>query len=121
MTADALDTFEELQRKTQHVPRLSLTDLARTSQWRKDLPACGLIEVMDRTDTAGWLVSDGYMNDLLNLVQDLSNEQEQQQIKAMLDAREAYQDWQSGDALLSSSLERFEARKGQLKAAVRGD
>lgn len=120
MAPAIVEKYEELRVKTTRASRLTLTELARGKKWREDLPACGLIELTDRSETAGWLLSDEYMEEMVSLVDGLLVEQEQRQVQAMLDARADYQDWCSGDVLAQRALKSFEERKDSLKAACRG-
>lgn len=121
MTPAAIDRIDEIRRKTQPAPRMRLTDFARGSAWREKLPECGMIEVTDRSETAGWLLSNEYMEDMLQLVDDLAVELEREQVAAMVDARRGCQDWLSGNALAQRALASFQDRKEAMRAVLDGD
>lgn len=117
MAPSALDRIEDIQSKVQHVPRVTLTELARGKGWRKELPECGLMELVDRGETSGWLISDEYMGELLQSLRELAEGEERREIQAMMDARAEYQDWLGGQALAEKAAASLKARKEAMKAA----
>lgn len=119
MTTPALEKADELRAQAKGGARISLTDLARGKAWRDELPVRGIIEITDRSDTAGWLLSDEYVNDLLSLIDCLLADQERRQIDEMLAARSDYNDWRSGDELAALALKDLENRMPAMAEAVR--
>lgn len=118
MTPPVLERVDNLRAQVNGVARISLTDLARGKAWRDELPERGIIEITDRSDTAGWLLSDECVNDLLSLVEDLVAEREERQINDMLAARSDYDDWCGGDELAAKALESLDGCMTAMKNAV---
>ena len=99
-------------------PRVSVTDFARGRRWREELPQCDVMEVVDRTETAGYLVSPKALVDALS---ELEAQVEQLSVAAMLDARGDCDTWLQGDELANSALESFDMRVVALKEVLSGD
>lgn len=121
MTPLALERYEEMKGKTAKLARVTYTDLARSKAWRSQLPEQGIIGIDDRGETPAWLVSDEYLEEMLELVDELLTEREERQIQAMLDARKGYQNWLEGTDLAQQAKASFAARKTQMRAAAHGD
>ena len=119
MTPPVLEKVDELRTQAKGGARISLTDLARGKAWRDELPECGIIEITDRSDTAGWLLSNEYVNDLLSLIDDLLADQERRQVNEMLAARSAYNDWRSGDELAARALADLDSHMVAMTEAAR--
>ena len=96
MSPQELKHFEDLKAKSRKTPRVTYTELARGKEWREELPECGIIEVVDRSETSAWLVTDEYLHGIISLIDELLDEREERQIQGMLAAREGYQDWREG-------------------------
>ena len=79
--------------------RIGVTDLARSTAWRKMLAECKVLEVVDRGSTAGWLLSEEGMASLLDTISYFEEEAERTQVAYIVEKREGYRDWASGDAL----------------------
>ena len=102
-------------------PRVSVTDFARGRRWREELPQCDVMEVVDRTETAGYLVSPKAMRALVDALSELEAQVEQLSVAAMLDARGDCDTWLQGDELANSALESFDMRVVALKEVLSGD
>ena len=98
-------------------PRISVTELSRSKDWRDRLPEVGVIEITDRGDTAGWLLSAQDMEAIIEGYSYLEEEVERVQIAAIFGAREDSRPL-SGDALKDAVRESFEARRGELRGVV---
>ena len=99
------------------MPRISVTDLSRSKEWRNELPGVGVIEITDRGDTAGWLVSADDMEAIVKGYIFLEEELERAQIAAIFSLREESAPL-SGDELKSAVQERWEVRKNDLRSIV---
>ena len=99
--------------------RISVTELTRGKEWRERLPESGVIEITDRGDTAGWLVSDDDMAAIVESYAYLEEQLEQTQIAAMFSTRSDARP-QSGDELATSVANAFDARKSALRSVVDG-
>ena len=96
-------------------PRVSVSSLARSKDWKERLSQEGLIEVLDRGDTCAWLVSPESMDALMAGYASYQDELEMASLKAMVDARTPGRMPLSGEALsaaakgfLLSNLEELE-------------
>ena len=98
-------------------PRISVTELSRSKEWRDELPSAGVIEVTDRGGTAGWLVSADGMEAIVEGYTYLEEELERAQIAAIFKLREGASPL-SGDELKSAVRERWETRKDELRSTV---
>lgn len=116
---DVLDRASAVRDVVVGTPKISVTDLSRSKDWRSRLPEVGVMEITDRGDTAGWLVSDADMNALIEGYTYLEEELEKAQIAAMFAAREDARPV-SGEALEREALASFEARKANLAVVVNG-
>lgn len=121
MSPQELERFEDLKAKSRRIPRVTYTELARGKEWREELPECGIIEVVDRSETSAWLVTDEYLYGIISLVDELLDEREERQIQDMLAAREGYQDWREGEDLASVAKASLHARLDEMKAAAHVD
>lgn len=120
MVTTLLNEVEELRSHTHVAPRITLSELARGKGWREELPESGVIEVTDRAQTVGWLLSDERVHGLLTLIDELAAELEERQVQDILSARTGYQDWRSGDDLEREALESLDKRVGAMEAAACG-
>lgn len=117
---ELLERATGVSNRAQKSARMSVTDLARGTDWRKRLPEEGIIEVTDRGDTTAWLVSDQDMQALIESLALLEKELEQAQVAAIFATREDSQP-ESGEVLRDDALRAFEARKSELEGLLYGD
>lgn len=101
--------------------RMSVTDFARGTAWRKTLPKCDIIEVVDRASTAGWLLSDKGLHALLDNIAYLEDELERAQIALIFNQREGRDDWASGETLRVGALSLLGENLDAATAAIDGD
>lgn len=121
MSPAALERVSQIGSQAQPNSRISLTDLARNRKWRDELYEYGVIEVVDHSETAAWLLSDADMSLLLNTIDSLLDEVEALQIKAMIDARQPYEDWQSGDELAANAIASLKKRRNAMEKILDGE
>ena len=62
---DIKERAEALREISTPGSRIGLTELSRSNAWRKALEQRGLLEIVDRADTAGYLVSVDSLNEML--------------------------------------------------------
>ena len=101
-------------------PRISVTELSRSKDWRERLPEVGVIEITDRGDTAGWLLSAQDMAAIIEGYSYLEEEVERAQIAAIFDARQGSRPLSKG-ALKEAVRESFEVRRDELRDAIDAD
>ncbi|NHM16340.1 hypothetical protein GMI69_06665 [Eggerthellaceae bacterium zg-887] len=117
--ADTLERVENIKRHALHGPRITVTELSRSTDWRSQLPSAGIIEVTDRGDTAAWLLSDQDLRALVDGYVQLEEELEQAQIAELFESREDASPL-SGGALKDAARAVLRTRKDQLAALVDG-
>ena len=121
-TADVmLRTVDGIRGSVAGSKRMSVTDFARSNTWRKLLPKCDVIEVVDRSATAGWLLSDKGMRSLLDNITYLEDELERAQIALIFKQREGRDDWASGEELQAGALKLLDEDLDAARAAIDGD
>lgn len=100
--------------------RISVTELARGKEWRNDLPKIGVMEVTDRGETAGWLVSKEDMEAVAYAIISLEQEVEELSVAAMFEARagDNQTDWKSGKQLRESAQTYFDSHGDEIMAIV---
>ena len=98
--------------------RIGLSDFSHGRKWRDELEESGLMEIVDRDKTAGWLVSQDSLAALMEHVNELEKELEQIQIAALFSIRENRDDWSKGTELADKAKESFLTRKASFKEIV---
>ena len=83
-----LERVADMRNAVNRKPRITMTDLARDTSWKKALPEQGIIEVTERGDTAAWLVSNDYMAALMEEIAELETAVEYAEVSRILEARE---------------------------------
>ena len=122
MTNAVLDRCEDLRARTQRAQTLSYTELARSRKWKDDLAHEEVLKVTGSRGASddAWIVSQRYMDNLLELIEQAELEREDKQIQAMLAAREDYQNWMQGDELAHAAVARFLERRASMAEAIDG-
>ena len=80
---DIKERAEALREISTPGSRIGLTELSRSNAWRKALEQRGLLEIVDRADTAGYLVSVDSLNEMLDVINALESEVERLTIQQM--------------------------------------
>ena len=87
-------------------PRIGVTDLSKnTKGWKKELKDKGVLEITDRNDTTGYLISKDKLNELVTELEKQENLIEELTIAMMFDERASSAKWQSGKKLATASKE----------------
>lgn len=121
MNTAILDRAHILSEASSSDARISLTELARSSGWRKVLQSVGVVEVVDRTETAAFLVSREGMADLLETIDSLEEQLEAADVLALANARADRGNWMAGGALADAAWDEFAARRSRFQAVTNGD
>lgn len=95
--------------------RISLTNLARSSQWKDDLKNNMIMEVVDRTDTVGVLLSPEMYMAISKYIDELEEQLENTQIELLFKSREHLTETASGKELKEKTSELFEDRLKYLR------
>ena len=97
-----LERVAEMRSAVARKPRISMTDMARDTSWKKTLPEEGIIEITERGETAAWLVSDESMAALMEELAELEAAVEYYEVQHIAARREAGFRPLSGDELLQA-------------------
>ncbi len=90
MTAVAtVERVAEVRNAVNRKPRISMTDMARDTSWKKTLPEQGIIEITERGETAAWLVSDENMTALMEELAELEAAVEYYEVRHIIGQRES--------------------------------
>ena len=121
MTIEELDRVYTIRNTVHSYHRLGLTDLARSRQWRDDLLAYDIMEIVDRMDTTGYLISARGMHALLDAITSLEEELEQVQIDALFAGREHLDNWEQGDALARKAKQSLKIARKTVRKSTDGN
>ena len=116
-TIDKANAVREGVRATRHV---SVTELARGTAWRDQLPDCDVMEIIDRGSNAGWLVSDSGMKAMTETISYLEERLEQASMAAIVNARRGYDNWAEGEELAEAALSSASELGARAKAVLGG-
>ena len=117
---DIKERAEALREISTPGSRIGLTELSRSNAWRKALEQRGLLEIVDRADAAGYLVSVDSLNEMLDVINALESEVEHLTIQQMFTARGDKEQWETGSELSQSAQESLKRRKEKIHAFLDG-
>ncbi|NMM98488.1 hypothetical protein [Bifidobacterium olomucense] len=117
---DIKERAEALREVATPGSRIGLTELSRSNAWRKTLAERGLLEIVDRTDTAGYLVSVESLNEMLDAINALESEVERFTMQQMFIARGDKEQWKTGADLSQSAQDSLSKRKEKVRAFLDG-
>lgn len=121
--AEILERLDDLKRASKPGGHISVTELARSSKWRTELPEVGVMEITDRGQTAGWLVSEKDIEAIVYAVIDLQKELEQASLEAMFQTR--YRDdpgsWRAGKPLEVEAMSYLDEHYEEIAAVMHDD
>ena len=117
---DIMERAQAVREAAASDSRVGLTELARSSAWRKSLEERGLLEIVDRTDTTGYLVSVEAMNELLDSINELESQLERFTVQQLFIARGDKERWQSGDELAQGAKSSLRKRSAKVRAFLDG-
>ncbi|MBQ9068614.1 MAG: hypothetical protein IJ131_06050 [Eggerthellaceae bacterium] len=113
MTSQSVARVDQLRKAAQPTPRVSLTELARSTKWRESMVEYAVVELCDHSDTVGYLVSPVGLQDMLNRLEELEHELDEAQIAAIVAQRGGNAVWETGEQLASSVSDLFDAQAQQ--------
>lgn len=118
--AEVIDRLDGLKRAPKPAGHITVTDLARSKEWRTKLPQVGMMEITDRGQTAGWLVSEQDIEAIVYAIIDLQEELEKASMEAMFQTRspEGAGAWKSGKELESEALVYFDEHGDEVMAIL---
>lgn len=100
--------------------RIGMSEFARGKAWRSDLADAGCVEVTDRSDTVGLLLTTDYAKELSDYIKQLESELEQAHIEMLFELRKNYADPTSGADLADAALAEFDAREDRIRKFLDG-
>lgn len=113
---ERLDRFKRASKPSGHI---TVTELARGKEWRRELPEVGMMEVTDRGETAGWLVSQEDLEAFVYAIVSLEEELEERSIAAIFEARPPEtRNWMTGEELKREALEYLDEHYDELTAII---
>lgn len=105
MLPSADSALDQIRRAANPTPRISLTELSRSTKWRENMVEYAVIELCDHNDTAGYLVSPIGMQSILERLAELEHELEEAQFAAIVAQRGENTIWETGEQLANSVSE----------------
>lgn len=117
--AEMMERLDRFKKALQPSGHITVTELARSKDWRQELPKVGMMEVIDRGKTAGWLVSQEDLEAFVYAIASLEQELEERSIAAIFEARppEA-RNWLSGKELEQEALKYLDEHGDELTAII---
>ena len=101
--------------------RLGMSEFARGRAWRASLQEAGCVEVTDRADTVGVLMTPDYARGLSDYIRQLEGELEQAHVEALFELRRDYSAPESGADLAQAASACFDAREAGIREFLDGD
>jgi len=100
--------------------RLGVSDFARSKEWRKSLSDEGCLEVVDHSETVGYVMAPDYAAALTDYVRELEDELEAAHIRMLFKLREDYDDYLSGPELAQKAIDRLDANWDRVEEFLDG-
>lgn len=103
MAPELLQKVEDVCAISRSHHRIGLSEFSHGRRWRDDLHEQGIIEIVDRDKSAGWLISWECLNALTLRIRELEEEQERQAIEALIADRRNRTAWKQGEELAAGA------------------
>lgn len=120
MSAKLADQVQNAYIGSRKANRIGLSDFSHGRKWRDDLAEKGVLEIVDRSETAGWLVSDESMGSLVDRIGTLEDELEQARLEVLFAARAHRDSWMQGEELAEAAKASARKRRKSIEEAARG-
>ncbi len=91
-----VDLFHVIAARPARVP---VTEIARGKDWRRMLPEQGCLEIVDRNDTVGFVLSPDYAKYIGERIDQLQEDLEQAELEDLFRVRDSYGEAVSGEEL----------------------
>lgn len=121
MSAATLNAVSSQWRQSRSGRRIGLSDFSHGRKWRVELDEAGFMEIVDRGDTVGWLISDDSLGELVQRIDALELELERAHVSAILAARAERDEWAEGPELANAAKASFSSRADLIEEVVDGD
>jgi len=120
MTTQMMKDVETIRRGFPLGGRVSVTNLSRSTEWRKELQEYKMLEVVERTQTAGVILLPEVFMAMLKYMEELEAERDQSEMNLIITLREQMQDWKTGTELAEKAKERVRERRQEIREALNG-
>lgn len=101
--------------------RIGVSELARSKEWRDELDSDGCLEVVDRTETVGYVMDASYANALASYIDDLERELEQAHVRELFELRRQASQPLSGAGLAAAALAEFDQNEPAIREFLDGN
>lgn len=118
--AEVMEKLDRFKKASQPSGHITVTELARGKDWRRKLPEVGMMEVTDRGETAGWLVSQEDLEAFVYAVISLEQEVEELSLAAIFGERLSAgpSEWKSGTQLAQDAQRYLETEGDSIMAVI---
>lgn len=120
MSLEMLESIEKIRRGFKENSRLGLSQLGRSTQWRSDLEEQSVLEILDRNQTAGVILSPAAYKDLLAYLDHVEKVLEQARVEQLFEQRQEIS-WASGEELASKAKAQLKERQKHIRGLLDGD
>lgn len=118
MSAQVADCVHEAYAGSRKAARIGLSDFSHGRKWRDELVSSPILEIVDRAETAGWLISDDGLGSLVRRIEELEEEIEQARLAAIFAARSSRDTWLERDDLAAAAKASARARREAIEDAA---
>lgn len=95
--------------------RLGVSDFARSKEWRTKLATEGCLEVVDHSETVGFVMAPEYASALTSYIGELEQELENAYIRMLFNLRKEYTEYLSGEELAQKALANLDANQARVE------
>lgn len=115
MANDMLQTVKKIRGGFQVDGYINVTQLSRSTAWKKRLQEMDAMQVLDRNQTAGVLMTKDAYVAVMDYIDALEKELDDAQVSALLAARQNMDDWTEGDDLAGKAEDSLVKRSDYLQ------
>lgn len=119
MSLTVLDSVRALDAAASQIPRIGLTELARSNGWRGVLEDSGIMEITDQSGTVAFILSYQTIRMVSQAISDLEDEIEQLTCEQLYAKRLQDADFvKTGDDLRTAALDQLKERRSARKKSA---
>ncbi|PLR76311.1 hypothetical protein CU633_16600 [Bacillus sp. V3-13] len=121
MSPQMIKDVEKIRKGFQLGSRVGVTQLGRSTKWREELERFGIMEVVERNQTAAILLDTDVFKALLTYLEQSDEELEQAQVESLFGHRRHTDNFSSGEELATKAKESLRARREDIRGLLDGD
>lgn len=121
MSKEMLATVDQLRKGFQLDSQITVTQLTRSTSWKRDLAKFAVMQILDHNKTAAVVLTPDAYRAILSYIDMIEEELDSTQLEVLLKTREQMEDWQSGKELSHKAKESFFNRQEQLRGLFDGN